>query len=209
MDKLKAVYYINLAHRTDRNEQMIHEFEKLNFQQYERFDAATSQYGGANGCTLSHFRLWDKIANLPLDTNDGKIPYVLILEDDAKFTVNRSILDQYLNTYYQLTNQRKLLALGYNMNIKQRYAKSKLFHYGLKFLTTSDYIIPIRLARKFIVRLQKKKINYQNDSKTGIVIDLYIQHYQHYRYYLVPDTHIVIQRRSHSDIIGRPIYYGV
>lgn len=208
MDRLNEVFYINLDHRTDRNEQMISEFKKLNFTDYTRFEAVKSIHGVVNGCTLSHFRLWDMISRMEI--KPGKLPYILILEDNAKFKVNRNVLDQYINEFLALNpNYRKLLALGFNLGRKQRYKKSRSFFYGLFFYTTSAYLISIPTAIKFIKRLQRKHISYNVDYMTNITIDIYIHRYQDSGYYLIPNTHLVVQRSSYSDILNKKVHYGI
>jgi len=77
---LDHILYINLDIRTDRNEHVIEELNKLNPPPYaiERFPAIPHPLNGAIGCTMSHIRC------LEIAKERG-YPYVFICEDDLTF----------------------------------------------------------------------------------------------------------------------------
>lgn len=77
------VYYINLAHRTDREQQLLQDpnREKTGWE-YERIDA-TLDSNGALGCGKSHIKALDRFVN-DVDNTD---PYSIIMEDDFMFTL--------------------------------------------------------------------------------------------------------------------------
>lgn len=79
-EHIDAVLYINLAHRTDRNEHILHEIHKipnLYHEKIHRIDAIKME-NGALGCGLSHI----KALKYALDNNWKT---VLMLEDDFTF----------------------------------------------------------------------------------------------------------------------------
>jgi hypothetical protein len=59
MDKITKTVYINLAHRTDRNNNIINQFKKLEFPNYERFEAIKTDFGGL-GCCQSHIAILEQ-----------------------------------------------------------------------------------------------------------------------------------------------------
>jgi hypothetical protein len=69
-DILQNHYYINLDHRTDRNESTIKELRKLGIHNPHRFSAIKKD-NGAIGCYMSHLEVL-KLAR------DRMLPYVTI-----------------------------------------------------------------------------------------------------------------------------------
>lgn len=203
MDKIAKIYYINLDSRTDRNKKILHEFEKLKVTNFERFSAVKSQFGGRNGCTLSHVRLWNIINNVHKDD------YIMILEDDATFTVKRKKLDKIISEFVSLKS-KKILALGFHKmtNSTDIYKKNRTFYYCFNFLTTSAYVLHGSLASKLLEHFNNQKIDFLNDVNTGIIVDIYIKMFQRKGYYIIPREHIVVQRKSYSDIEGRVVKYN-
>ena len=81
MDKLDAIFYINLAHRTDRREQMetmLHDYG-FSDEKIVRIDANYKPENGAHGCILSH------ICALQAFLADPRFQTCLVLEDDFCF----------------------------------------------------------------------------------------------------------------------------
>jgi len=78
---LDNILYINMERRTDRNEHVQKELDKLNTPNgYERFNAVCPKNGkGEIGCSLSHLKCIE-IAK------ERKYPFVFICEDDITFT---------------------------------------------------------------------------------------------------------------------------
>jgi glycosyl transferase family 25 len=76
-NKFKHIYYINLAHRTDRALATMLEFSKIGVEKrIKRFDAI--QGSGNLGCKLSHLELF-KLAHI------NKWPNIVVFEDDVQF----------------------------------------------------------------------------------------------------------------------------
>ena len=76
------VYYINLVHRTDREQQLLQDPERGETGwTYERIDAILD-LNGALGCGKSHIKALDRFVN-DVDNTDT---YAIIMEDDFMFT---------------------------------------------------------------------------------------------------------------------------
>tara|TARA_B110000046_G_C12975967_1_gene391139 strand:+ start:165 stop:932 length:768 start_codon:yes stop_codon:yes gene_type:complete len=71
-------YYINLDHRTDRNQKAISEFKKLGITNPNRFSAIKDEHHGGIGCGLSHI-------NVLQNAKRNNWDYVIVMEDDIKF----------------------------------------------------------------------------------------------------------------------------
>ena len=85
-DILDNHYYINLDHRTDRNESAIQELSKIGIHNPNRFSAIKKD-NGAIGCFMSHLEVL-KYAR------DRNIPYVTIFEDDVLFLEPKETLEK-------------------------------------------------------------------------------------------------------------------
>jgi hypothetical protein len=86
------VMYINLSERTDKNEKVLKNLIDKGFlnEQIERIDAVKVNDLGTLGCVKSH------IVALTNHMIFGKEEYLLILEDDFRFTINYSKFHLYL-----------------------------------------------------------------------------------------------------------------
>jgi GR25 family glycosyltransferase involved in LPS biosynthesis len=71
-----TAYIINLKHRTDRYEHITNEISKLDISSYEIIEGIIDE-------TKTCFQSQQKCIQL---AKDNKLPYVLVLEDDAIFT---------------------------------------------------------------------------------------------------------------------------
>ncbi len=104
---IQNIYYINLEHRTDRNNHMIKQFKQLNWNA-TRIPAIKTP-NGAIGCTLSHIKCLQIAINLNLD-------YIVILEDDICFLNPSLFIQQLQKTLDTLTNWDVILFAGNNAN---------------------------------------------------------------------------------------------
>ena len=86
------VMYINLSERTDKNEKVLKNLLEKGFttEQIERIDAIKVDDLGTLGCVMSH------IIALTNHMIFGKEEYLLILEDDFRFTIDFAKFYEYL-----------------------------------------------------------------------------------------------------------------
>ena len=80
--KIDRVFYINLAHRTDRKSEIESQLESYGISEYERFPAIKHDTIGGVGCGKSHIEV------LKLAKKRG-YNRVVILEDDFQFVVSK------------------------------------------------------------------------------------------------------------------------
>ena len=120
---------INLAHRTDRWEEIQRQLHAFGIQEYERFEAYTGGYMGFN--KSMHFAL----------EGEGNI---LILEDDCVFDGHFCDLETAIS---ELPEDFDMLYLGANVKSRQKNHSAHLYH--LTDAWTSHAIYYSAKGRKF------------------------------------------------------------
>jgi len=86
LERIDAILYINLEHRTDRNEHCTNEIKKIDptLSKTHRINAVYCKENGALGCSLSHIKALELILKNP------SWKTVMILEDDFTFITDDS-----------------------------------------------------------------------------------------------------------------------
>jgi len=154
LEYIDAIIYINLDHRTDRNEHVLEEIKKIDpsLSKTHRLSAECVPENGALGCSLSHIRA------LTMCLEHPEWKHCLILEDDFTFTApsfesNYQIVELILSCE---SFDMLLLAYGHDDFIKHS-TQSPHIHRVHSSQTTSGYIV----HRNYIPTLLK---NYQESS---------------------------------------------
>lgn len=95
LDDLDAVYYINLAHRTDRKKSLEKTLKDLSIpsEKIIRIKGVLDVNNGRRGCVKSHIKCLKS-------SLDKGLKNVLILEDDCAFGTNRKEIDEYIYTFF-------------------------------------------------------------------------------------------------------------
>ena len=101
------IFYINLAHRQDRRQEIEQELNNFNLR-YERFEAIATPGCGSIGCSYSHLGV------LKLARERG-YKNVLIIEDDFQFKVSKDEFEDGLNALFTNPIQFDVCMLGYNL----------------------------------------------------------------------------------------------
>jgi hypothetical protein len=114
LNRFDKVFYINLEHRQDRNQQILSELQKLEVdpKKIVRIDAYRDILNGHRGCALSHIKAL-KLA-LEMDLEE-----VVILEDDAFFLTDTSELEAHLSHFFMHVNAYDILLLGSRVELFQ------------------------------------------------------------------------------------------
>ena len=109
MERISKIIYINLDRRTDRNQEMLDEFKKMNITNFERFSAIPT-CPGTIGCGQSHIRVLQIAQQRQYDN-------ILILEDDFTFLVTREQLDQCLHHIFEEFQEPwDVIMFGYDLS---------------------------------------------------------------------------------------------
>ena len=134
------IYYINLEHRKDRNDQILEEFARMGIDQYERFPAIYHKEIGGVGCGRSHIAVLE-------DALEKGYKQILVLEDDFMFCVSPEeftvAMDALNSVYYDVC------LLSYHL-YESTKTENPMFRKVLNAETTSGYIIKREYYQKLI-----------------------------------------------------------
>lgn len=190
--------YINLEHREDRKNQIEGELKKVDFYNYQRFNAVKNKKGYL-GCSQSHIDCI-KLAKA------NNFPNVMILEDDFQFLIGKNEFHMILN--HLLTVEYDVFILGYNTrditDIGDKYLKKIR---GTQ--TTSGYIVNRRYYDKLITNFEEGlRLLKETDIYSKYAIDQYWKLIQPDDKWLVYKR-IGKQRESFSDIENVNVNYNI
>lgn len=199
-DLVEHTLYINLAHRTDRNEQVIAELAKLGIVG-TRFNAVKTA-NGAIGCTISHLKCLEQAA-----TNNW--PYVFICEDDIVFLnpeLVRTNVDRFCESQETAWD---VLVLG--GNAVPPYQPIGDFAVRLaNCQTTTGYIVSNHFYQPLINNIREGLQHFMREpaKKQQYAIDIYWKRLQASNrwFMIVPPT--IIQREGFSDVEHRETNYA-
>jgi len=173
-----TTYIINLKHRTDRYNHIMTEISKLDVLEYKVIDAIKHDIPW-KGCLFSHIKCIQQ-------AKDNNLPYVLILEDDCKFTDNANMY--LINVLAELQNlDWDMFFLGANLQNSTN--------------TISNHILKITgayAAHAYIVheRLYDTILNFTDEKE----IDVYYNDLMIHRSVYMCNPMIAYQLPSYSDL---------
>lgn len=201
---IDAILYINLAHRTDRNEHVLREIRKIcdDETKIHRIDAILNP-NGALGCTLSHIKA------LKFIQEHQEWNRCLILEDDFTFVdygANKII--NIINKCIEEFNDFDMCVLSHN-GLKGTDTPNELVKKVLYTQTTSSYLISKRFVEILINNFKESSLDMMKNGKHHFnCCDIYWNK-------LVPDNKwyaiyppLGKQIESYSDVEGRVVNYG-
>ena len=206
MTTIDAILYINLAHRTDRKEHILHEIATIwnDHPSIHRIDAI-ARTPGALGCGLSHI----KTLQFALDHPEWRT--ILILEDDFTFhSMDPAMIRKATDDLIRYSPHMDVALLSYNHeHLRSIPTMSPHIHKVLFSQTTSSYVI----RRHYIPTLMQniKEATYdmeRNGWSPQNCIDIHWTKLQPFGnwYALVPA--IGYQYANFSDIEQRITAYG-
>ena len=147
-EQIDRIFYINLANRTDRKEQIENELNRMGLTNYERYEAVCIEWFGAIGCSLSHLGV------LSIARERG-YKRIMILEDDFQFVVSREEFENNLRVFFNSKLDWEVCLLASNIIQKNELANNK---YNVDIVvnaqTTCGYIINSVLFNEFIDLLE-------------------------------------------------------
>jgi len=203
MQYIDAILYINLAHRTDRNEHIIQEIHKLctDSLKIHRIDAVKHNEG-ALGCGLSHIKTLEYVLEHP------EWKTVLILEDDFTFKPNN--IEQTINDLFQTFPDIDVGLLSYNhAELKCTDTMNPLFKKINYSQTTSSYIIRQSYVPILLQNLKESTEDMQKNGKRHEnCIDIYWTRLQPDANWIAVYPAIGYQYDNYSDIEHRVTTYG-
>jgi hypothetical protein len=201
-----AIYYINLDHRTDRNEAFLREMDKIEFprEKVKRISGVYEKERGHLGCSKSHILAMEDFLN----SNHRNC---IVFEDDFEFSQPTETIESYFHQLAKIPYDVCMLA-GNEQDLRD----SGIPH--LKkvnmCLTTSGYMVsksfaPILLQNfKEGAQLLEKSYN-EGQYRGEYAIDQYWCLLQRESKWYIFDPKIGKQRNSFSDIMGGVVDYNV
>jgi hypothetical protein len=203
MEHIDAILYINLAHRTDRKEHVIHEIHKIcrDDSKIHRIDAIRTE-PGALGCGLSHIKALEYAMAHP----NWKM--VLILEDDFTFHGDNTLaLSSALQTL--LIPQMDIGLLSYNHSVLRYEDTSPSIKRVLYSQTTSSYCIRSSYVPILLQNMRESTMDMLTRGKTHEnCVDIHWTILQPYGYWYALFPAIGYQYDNYSDIEKRVTQYG-
>lgn len=204
MEHIDAILYINLAHRTDRKEHVIHEIHKIcaDDSKVHRIDAIRTE-PGALGCGLSHIKALEYAMAHP----EWKM--VLILEDD--FTFHGDDTAALLNSLRSLLASPKMEIglLSYNHSVLRYEDTSPSIKRVLYSQTTSSYCIRSSYVPTLLQNMRESTTDMLTRGKTHEnCVDIYWTSLQPHGQWYALFPAIGYQYDNYSDIEKRVTQYG-
>lgn len=199
MDKIDVVYFINLDRRTDRLQQIMGEFVKMEIplEKIIRVTAIDEKIG-ILGCTKSHCVAIDHFVK------SGK-QLCLILEDDFEFTETKEKVNEVLGNIFSTKTTIDCLMLSGNDNSVMATSNPNLIKIFFA-CTTGGYILPKHFAPSLLhtwteaTQKQEKWIKAFGEPENAFNLDYYWIYSQVASHYFYTNPKLGKQRESTSDV---------
>jgi len=193
------ILIINLKHRTDRKQEMLHELAKFNLSKNKVIfiDAIYDSIDGARGCTKSHIKCIEYAQTHCLKN-------VMILEDDYDFTENKATFEELLCKF--LVSNVKWDALLFYQSIHGPPVNMKTtvpnVYINLWSQSTAAYVVNSTMYSDFIdMAKQSLKLN------RGPIDFHWNTLRNRYNWFVIKGT-VGNQRSSFSDIEKKKMNYS-
>lgn len=209
MDKIDAIYYINLDHRTDRKKEFEQEMAKLNVPQHKihRISAISTPGFGILGCGLSHKKALETFYA-------SENSYALIFEDDFMFTQDVNYCHFLLDYPFKQKIDFDIVMLSGNV-MKDQETNKPFLRKIYDAQTASAFLIHRKFAPKLIETLSESTKLLEdwwkqyNEKKHEYCNDIYWKKLQPDSNWYIFNPKLGIQRESYSDNEQKVTNYGV
>lgn len=209
MENIGKIYYINLDHRTDRNEQFLSEMNKLGISsdKVERISGIYNKEIGAVGCGKSHIKTLETFLASSYET-------CLIFEDDFQFTLDINYVKFLLRTLFEDKIAFDLVMVSGNIfkvgTSPVPYLQQVLDGQTVSGILVTRQFAPTLLAcfKEAIQELEKWFVLYK-ERKHEYCIDIYWKKLQPTSRWFIFKPKFGIQRESYSDNEYRVANYGM
>jgi GR25 family glycosyltransferase involved in LPS biosynthesis len=205
------IYYINLDHRTDRNEEFLEEMKKANvpMERIKRIPAVYKQEQGDLGCSMSHINALTDFIDSPYET-------CIIFEDDFQFIQPEKVESRLQDFFEENINYNVCLFAG-NTNELKPYAESSTVVQISNTQTTSGYMVSKAYATILLENMKEGcrllEKSYQegktNKHNQPYAIDQYWKKLQSKDKWFMFFPKMGKQRESYSDIMKGIVDPGV
>lgn len=156
LSNIDHIYYINLEHRQDRNEQILDEFRKMDIPQtkYERFNAIHHATIGGVGCGRSHAAVLE-------DALHKGYKQIMVFEDDFQFCVDAPVFHAAIDSLTQM--EYDVCMMSYHL-FDSADTTTPNFRKVIEAQTTSGYIIKRHYFQKLIDIFREAADNFERTN---------------------------------------------
>lgn len=198
MENLNIVY-INLKHRTDRNEQILKEFERMNIpiENIHRIEASNRPKNGPLGCCESQVMA----VTLAIENNWDK---VLICEDDFVFTNDKETTNKLFNDFFDLKIKWDVFMFSSNL-INYKETDHTFLRKVMEGKTASGYLLNNHYYQTLLNNFQEcfNGLNVPKYDKKlkGFCVDMGWRKLQPTGNWFVTNPKLGKQKEGYSDIM--------
>lgn len=206
---IDVIYYINLDHRTDRNEEFLKQMEILDFPEEKliRIPAIYKKGQGSLGCTMSHIKTMETFINSGHNT-------CIIFEDDFDFSVDKEQIEKSITQLFENDpdfDVCMLASLDYQVEPIEGVDYIKKVYAGV---TTSGFIVNRKFAPVLLENFKEgceilerkfKDGNGTYQTEHTYEIDEYWKKLQPGSNFFVFNPKLGKQRETYSDILEHEI----
>ena len=201
-----VIYYINLDHRKDRNEEFLREMDKIKFprEKIKRISGVYLEQRGHLGCSKSHILIMEDFIN-------SQYRNCIVFEDDFEFSQPANVIESLFEQIHLIPYNVCMLS-GNEQNVQAtQYPFLKKVN---TCLTTAGYIVnkqfaPI-LLQNFKEGAQLLEKSYNEGTYRGeYAIDQYWCLLQPNSNWYLFYPKLGKQRNSFSDIMGGVVDYNL
>jgi len=202
-DKIDIIYYINLDHRIDRNNNFLNEINKINFpiDKIKRISGIKNN-NGAIGCSSSHIKVLKDFIN-------SSFNICIIFEDDFEFTITGNEFQNQLSNIFINNIEFDVICLsGNTINLEE--TKYNFLKKVKNLQTTSGYMITKKFANNYLIDnfiIGKYLLENNPEQKYLYAIDMYWKILQPNNNWYLFNPKIGKQKESYSDIQNKIINY--
>lgn len=145
--EIDHIYYINLDHRTDRNEEIQNELKKMEMplEKITRFSAIYDKGIGGVGCGKSHIAVLQ-------DALEKGYNQILVLEDDFTFCTTKEELEIQMEKLKQI--EYDICLISYSLLDSSVIDEHSTFLKVLEAQTTSGYIVKRHYIENIIQKFE-------------------------------------------------------
>ena len=206
MNNIDVIFYINLAHRTDRLEHITKQLRYLcpDMSKVIRIEAI-KETPGAIGCTLSHIKALEQF-----EQNSSWTTCMIIEDDFTLRDTNITNLNNILSTFFTEFSNWDVISIGYNShyrcNIKDTHISN--IKKAIHIYSSSAYCI----HKNFVSTLKQNFIESSNAKRNEpnnveFCLDVYWKHIQPISNWYLISPSIGYQLPGYSDIENKFVDY--
>jgi hypothetical protein len=201
---IDVIYYINLEHRQDRNNDILNEISKFVNDKVtvSRIDAIYTPGFGAYGCSQSHIKALESFLESEYQT-------CIIFEDDFEFTLPIEQFRNMLRRFFaDKGNDWDIVMLSSNTHYSILH--NEYLDKAISVQTASGYMINRHFANKLLDNFKEGCKNLGETKNIPIfAIDMYWKRLQSGSKWYIFKPKIGRQRAGFSDIENTIVNYGV